>query len=151
MSARTAVLAWVVAAVVLPRAASAQARGDTLRLDVLQAAAERHDPRASQLAIRESQTALRLRTISDEKLPAFTGQAEAQYQSVVTEFPPVPGRPARVRGLRPLPLAMAPRASFAVLGTERAFGARNLPNRASLQTQPVGSTTRDAAGKAGVV
>ena len=93
MSARTAVLA-LIAAVVLSRAASAQARGDSLRLDALQAAAERHDPRASQLAIRESQTALRLRTIADEKLPTFTGQADAQYQSVVTEFPPVPGRPA---------------------------------------------------------
>ena len=94
MSPRIAVLAWLVAAVVLPRATSAQARGDSLRLDALQAAAERHDPRASQLAIRESQAALRLRTIGDEWLPTFTGQAEAQHQSVVTEFPPVPGRPS---------------------------------------------------------
>jgi outer membrane protein TolC len=94
MSPRTAALAWVVAAVVLPHATSAQVRGDSLRLEALQAAAERHDPRASQLAIRESQTALRLRTIADEWLPTFTGQAAAQHQSVVTEFPAVPGRPA---------------------------------------------------------
>jgi outer membrane protein TolC len=94
MTSRTAVLAWALATVVLPRATSAQSRGDSLRLEALHAAAERHDPRASQLAIREAQTALRLRSIADEWLPTFTGQAEAQHQSVVTEFPAVPGRPA---------------------------------------------------------
>ena len=95
MSARTVVLAYVVAAALVhPSAARAQVRADSLRLDALQAAAERHDPRAQQLAIREAQSALRLRTIADERLPSFTGSALAQYQSVVTEFPAVPGRPA---------------------------------------------------------
>lgn len=93
MSARNAVLVYGFAALALPCAASAQTRGDSLRLDALQAAAERHDPRAGQIAIRESQSALRLRTIADERLPSITGSAEAQHQSVVTEFPPVPGRP----------------------------------------------------------
>ena len=93
MSARSAVLACAFAALVLPCAASAQARGDSLRLEALHAAAEQHDPRAAQIAIRESQSALRLRTISDEWLPSITGSAAAQHQSVVTEFPAVPGRP----------------------------------------------------------
>ena len=94
MNARTAVLTWAIAAVALAHGASAQATRDSLRLDVLQTAAERHDPRAQQLAIRESQAALRLRTIADERLPSITGAALAQHQSVVTEFPAVPGRPA---------------------------------------------------------
>jgi len=94
MNARTVVLAWVVAAAALPRGAGAQTSRDSLRLDVLQTAAERHDPRARQLAIREAQAALRLRTIADERFPSITGSALAQYQSVVTEFPAVPGRPA---------------------------------------------------------
>ena len=94
MSTRAAVLAWVVAALVTPCVTGAQARGDSLRLEALQAAAERHDPRASQLAIRESQAALRLRTIANEWLPTVTAQADAQHQSVVTEFPAVPGRSA---------------------------------------------------------
>jgi len=94
MNARTVVLAWTVAAAALPRGANAQASRDSLRLDVMQTAAERHDPRARQLAIRESQAALRLRTIADERFPSITGSALAQYQSVVTEFPAVPGRPA---------------------------------------------------------
>ena len=94
MNARTAVLAWTIAAIALAPCASAQATRDSLRLDVLQTAAERHDPRAQQLAIRESQAALRLRTIADERLPSITGAALAQHQSVVTEFPAVPGRPA---------------------------------------------------------
>ena len=94
MSARSAFLAWAVVASALPAAASAQAHADSLRLDALQTAAERHDPRAQQLEIRESQSALRLRTIADERLPSITGSALAQHQSVVTEFPAVPGRPA---------------------------------------------------------
>jgi len=94
MNARIAVLTWAIAAVALAHGASAQATRDSLRLDVLQTAAERHDPRAQQLAIRESQAALRLRTIADERLPSITGAALAQHQSVVTEFPAVPGRPA---------------------------------------------------------
>jgi outer membrane protein TolC len=93
MSVRTALIAFTAAAFALPRAATAQARADSLRLDVLQTAAERHDPRAQQLAIRESQSALRLRSISAERLPNITGSALAQHQSVVTEFPAVPGRP----------------------------------------------------------
>ncbi|MFL5617140.1 MAG: TolC family protein [Gemmatimonadaceae bacterium] len=91
MIARTLFVAWAVAAIALPRVASAQTRVDSLRLDALQAAAERHDPRARQLAIRESQSALRLRTIAAEALPSVAGSAQAQHQSVVTQFPTAPG------------------------------------------------------------
>lgn len=92
MTARLTILAAALAALALPRASRAQARaGDSLRLDVLHAAAEQHDPRVRQLAIRESQSALRLRTITAERLPSIAGSAQAQHQSVVTQFPGAPG------------------------------------------------------------
>jgi len=93
MSARVAVLGWIVAVLALPCDVRAQARGDSLRLEALQAAAQQHDPRAGQLAIRESQSALRLRTIAAEWLPSVAGSGVAQHQSVVTEFPGSLGRP----------------------------------------------------------
>jgi len=68
---------------------------DTLRLDALHAAAERHDPRARKIALRESQAALHLRSIANERLPSFSGTSEGQYQSVVTAFPGAVGRPAQ--------------------------------------------------------
>jgi len=92
MNVRT-LFACAVTAIALPRVGGAQARSDSLRLDELQAAAAQHDPRAQQVAIRESQSALRLRSIAAERLPGVTGSALAQHQSVVTEFPAVPGRP----------------------------------------------------------
>jgi outer membrane protein TolC len=85
-------LLLIAVAFVLPDAARAQAApGDSLRLHQLHAAAEQHDPRFGQLAIRESQTALRLRTIAAERLPSIGGSAQAQHQSVVTKFPFAPG------------------------------------------------------------
>jgi hypothetical protein len=92
MNVRT-LFACAVTAIALPRVGGAQARSDSLRLDELQAAAAQHDPRAQQVAIRESQSALRLRSIAAERLPGVTGSALAQHQSVVTEFPAVPGQP----------------------------------------------------------
>ena len=81
-----------VALVAMSSASNAQSQpNDSLRLDGLHAAAERRDPRARQLAIREAQTALRLRTIAAERLPSITGSAQAQHQSVVTRFPAPPG------------------------------------------------------------
>ena len=82
----------VIALVALPGATSAQAQGtDSLRLGQLQSAARAHDPRVRQLAIREAQSALRLRTIAAERLPSIAGSAQAQHQSVVTRFPSPPG------------------------------------------------------------
>ena len=65
------------------------------RLDVLYTAAQQHDPRTRELALRESQTALHLRTIANERLPAVARSAQEQYQSVVTEFPGSLGRPGQ--------------------------------------------------------
>ena len=90
MTIRALVLAAAVLA--LPHTARAQAaRADSLHLDQLHAAAQQRDPRLRQLAIRESQTALRLRTIAAERLPSVSASAQAQHQSVVTEFPVAPG------------------------------------------------------------
>ena len=80
------------ALVLAPSASPAQGRpDDSLRLERLHAAAEQRDPRARQLAIREAQTALRLRTIAAERLPSLAGSAQGQHQSVVTRFPAPPG------------------------------------------------------------
>jgi outer membrane protein TolC len=89
---RIQTLVLLATALVLPHASWAQtAAGDSLRLERLHAAAEQRDPRLRQLAIRESQTALRLRTIAAERLPSVAGSAQAQHQSVVTKFPLAPG------------------------------------------------------------
>lgn len=79
----------------IPRAEAQLPTPDTLRLDDLQTAAERHDPRLRELAIRESQAALHLRNIAAERLPTIAGSGQAQYQSVVTEFPGSLGRPGQ--------------------------------------------------------
>ena len=80
------------ALVLAPSVSPAQGRpDDSLRLERLHAAAEQRDPRARQLAIREAQTALRLRTIAAERLPSLAGSAQGQHQSVVTRFPAPPG------------------------------------------------------------
>jgi outer membrane protein TolC len=88
--------------IVVALAASANARVeacaqslDSLRLDALYAAAQRHDPRTRELALRESQTELRLRSIANERLPNVSGTAVEQYQSVVTSFPGAVGRPGQ--------------------------------------------------------
>lgn len=76
-------------ATVAVRTATAQPapQRDTLRLRDLQAAATRVDPRERQLAVQRQATALRLRTIAAERLPALSGDGMAQYQSVVTTIP----------------------------------------------------------------
>jgi outer membrane protein TolC len=94
MSTRTtlSLAVTVLALAAVPRPSDAQSQpADSLRLDRLHAAAERRDPRSRQLAIREAQTALRLRTIAAERLPSIAGSAQAQHQSVVTRFPAPPG------------------------------------------------------------
>jgi outer membrane protein TolC len=97
MSSRTSVphragALLLIAALLAPRPATAQsASTDSLRLGALLSAAERRDPRTRQLALREAQSALRLRSIASERLPSIAGNAQAQHQSVVTEFPGGPG------------------------------------------------------------
>lgn len=60
---------------------------DTLRLGVLQDEAVRRDPRARQLQLLASQSALRLRDIAATQLPAIGANAQAQYQSEVVTVP----------------------------------------------------------------
>lgn len=60
---------------------------DTLHLRDLQKAATRVDPREQQLALQRQATALRLRSLAAERLPALSGDGSAQYQSVVTTIP----------------------------------------------------------------
>lgn len=81
---RPRAISWVLAALLLARPVAAQ---DTLRLDALQRAAERRDPRLRQLELQRARTALRLRSLDAERLPALAFQAQAQYQSDVTTLP----------------------------------------------------------------
>jgi outer membrane protein TolC len=95
---RHATLGLLLLALAASASARAAAQGpttDSLRLDVLYAAAQQHDPRTRELALREAQTALHLRTIANERLPSVSGSAEEQYQSVVTAFPGAVGRPGQ--------------------------------------------------------
>jgi outer membrane protein TolC len=83
---RLALVAALLAA--LPSLAAAQpAPRDTLRLGDLQVEAERRDPRARQLALLASQTALRLRSLDAERLPTIALAASGQYQSDVATIP----------------------------------------------------------------
>ena len=77
------------------RAAAQAPTLDSLRLDVLYSAAQQHDPRTRELTLRESQTALNLRTIANERLPSVSATSYEQYQSVVTSFPGAVGRPGQ--------------------------------------------------------
>ncbi|HEU4628598.1 MAG TPA: TolC family protein [Gemmatimonadaceae bacterium] len=60
---------------------------DTLRLGILQAEAVRRDPRARQLELLGATTALRLRSLDAERLPAVSLDAQGQYQSDVVTIP----------------------------------------------------------------
>jgi len=72
-------LAWLVA---VP--ASAQA---PLQLAALQREAQTADPRARELDLQHAQTALRIRNIEVERLPALSALGQAQYQSDVPTSP----------------------------------------------------------------
>lgn len=61
-----------------------------LSLSALFAAAERHDPRASQRPLADSAARLRLRTVDAERLPTLQMQAQAQY---VSDVPTINGVP----------------------------------------------------------
>lgn len=60
---------------------------DTLRLAALERAAVATDPRAAQLALQRARTALRLRSLDAERLPALELDGQGQYQSAVTSLP----------------------------------------------------------------
>jgi outer membrane protein TolC len=85
---RRTMTAIVTALVASGTAARAQpAPRDTLRLDELQRAAAARDPRHRQIALQRTASALRRQDIAAERLPAFTGEGMAQYQSDVTTIP----------------------------------------------------------------
>jgi len=64
---------------------------DTVYLDALQHAAETTDRRAAQIEILAAQSALRLQTIRNERLPSLSGSASAQYLSDVASVSSVLG------------------------------------------------------------
>jgi outer membrane protein TolC len=67
-------------------AASAQMPGDSLRLSSVRTAAVAADPRAAQLELLASQSALRLRNIATDLKPALSLDGLAQYQSDVANI-----------------------------------------------------------------
>lgn len=88
MSARRLVLAAAGSLVVAPFTLAAQAPPvDSLRLGTLHAEAAAADPRRRELGLLDAQTALRLRSIAAERLPALSGDGSAQYQSDVVRIP----------------------------------------------------------------
>lgn len=64
---------------------------DTVYLDALQRAAETTDRRAAQIEMLSAQSALRLQTIRNERLPSLNGSATAQYLSDVASVSSVFG------------------------------------------------------------
>ncbi|MEO5902478.1 MAG: TolC family protein [Gemmatimonadaceae bacterium] len=68
-------------------AARAQTPADSLRLPALRATALSQDPRAAQLELLASQSALRLRDINADRRPALSFESQAQYQSDVAMIP----------------------------------------------------------------
>jgi outer membrane protein TolC len=87
---------WVLVAVAAAGRAPAQqtpaSPADTLRLAALQTDAVRLDPRQRQLQLQATASNLRLRNIAAERLPSFSANGLAQYQSAVTTLAvPIPG------------------------------------------------------------
>jgi outer membrane protein TolC len=85
LASRPTVALCLSAALAVPvRAARGQepaSATDSLRLGVLQQQATQVDPRHRQLGLLASQTELRLKNLSAERLPSFSAQGQAQYQS----------------------------------------------------------------------
>jgi outer membrane protein TolC len=78
-----ALRAALLIAVGLPSLTEAQTTTDSLRLSALRVAAASGDPRAAQLELLASQSALRIRNINAELKPSLSLDGLAQYQSDV--------------------------------------------------------------------
>ena len=75
MTARRVIAALVMQAVALAGSEAQPARrGDTLHLAELHDAAANSDPRQRQLALQRQATALRLRSITSDRLPSVSGE-----------------------------------------------------------------------------
>jgi len=73
-------------------AAAAQTAGDSLSLRDVTSAAVNADPRQRQIGLNASASDLRIQNILASRLPQFTGNGQAQYQSAVTKISvPIPG------------------------------------------------------------
>ena len=75
----------------LPEAVRGQAIGRSFELGALQQAAIDTDPRTRQFSLLTTQTDLRLRNISAQRLPSVTVESFGQYQSDVAHLPPSAG------------------------------------------------------------
>ena len=83
---RRAILLLVFAALT-SQLASAQTPVDSLHLPALRATALAQDPRAAELELLASQSALRLQNINADLRPALSFESQAQYQSDVATIP----------------------------------------------------------------
>lgn len=92
-SVRTLGFALATIAVLAPtaNAQTSSRSADTVFLDALQRAAEATDRRVAQIEILTAQSALRLHTIRNERLPSLSGSATAQYISDVASISSVLG------------------------------------------------------------
>lgn len=63
-------------------------QSDSLRLGTLQRQALDHDPRQRQISLLGRQTDLRLTNLAVQRLPAISGEAQAQHLSTVFSTPP---------------------------------------------------------------
>lgn len=89
---RRALFAALGAATVLVTPMRAAAQRDTVGYGELLSQAVSADPRQRQLRLQEAATDLRLRTIAADRLPSFSLDGQAQYQSAVTTVPiAIPG------------------------------------------------------------
>ena len=78
-------------AVAAPLRAQQTTAADSLRLSALHQEAVAKDPRQQQFTLLTKQTELRLRNLSAERLPSFSAEGQAQYQSEVFTPPSQPG------------------------------------------------------------
>lgn len=74
----------------LPAQDTTRSAPDSIRLAALQLEAARLDPRHRQLDLYAAASDLRLRSIAAERLPTFSLDGRAQYQSDVTKLPVAP-------------------------------------------------------------
>jgi outer membrane protein TolC len=79
-------IALCLALATLSTAAGAQTQSDSLRLPALRSAATTADPRAAQMELLASQSALRLSNIASDLKPAFSLDGLTQYQSDVARI-----------------------------------------------------------------
>jgi len=108
---------------------------DTLRLAELRIAAFANDPRASQQRLLAQQSALRLRNIGAEALPALSIDAMGQYQSDVVSLP------VTLPGVT-LPIPKHDTYDARLLAQQRIYDPSTAPRRAAERAQLAESQSR---------